>query len=99
MSSILECNRIIGSVYPYSLNFTTLFTSYLSSILTLFFLKNLVKLLLYDGRSSILTQILFFHQLFHCHKCSYSQKPIINLFTFGYSSTAIFLFPLVLNWY
>src|SRR6266498_4891988 len=60
MSSILECNRIVGSVYPYSLNFTTLFASHLSSILTLFFLKSLVKLLFHDGRSSILTQVLLF---------------------------------------
>src|SRR6266511_6226048 len=66
MSSILECNRIVGSVYFYSLNFTTLFTSHLSSILALFFLKNLVKLLLHNERSSILIQILLFHQLFHC---------------------------------
>src|SRR6266536_807307 len=37
MSSTLEYNRIVGSVYPYSLNFATLFASHLSSILTLFF--------------------------------------------------------------
>src|SRR6266536_6037339 len=73
MPSILECNRIVGSVYPYSLNFAILFTSHLSSILALFFSKSLVKLLLHDGRSSILTQVLLFHQLFHCHKCSYGQ--------------------------
>src|SRR6266536_584810 len=99
MPSILECNRIVDSVYPYSLNFTILFTSHLSSILTLFFLKSLVKLLFYDRRSSILTQILLFHQLFHCHKCSCGQEPIANSFISGYSSAAIFLFPLVLNWY
>ncbi len=99
MSSTLECNRIVGSVYPYSLNFTTLFTSHLSSILTFFFPKNLVKLLLYDGRSSILTQVLLFHQFFYCHKCSYNQEFIANWFASGYSSAAIFLFPLVLDWY
>src|SRR6266498_3978014 len=76
MPSILECNRIINNIYPYSLNFTTLFTSHLSSILALFFSKNLVKLLLHDKRSSILTQILLFHQLFHYHKYSYSQEPL-----------------------
>src|SRR6266511_288094 len=73
MPSILECNRIINSVYPYSLNFTTLFASHLSSILALFFSKSLVKLLLHDKRSSILTQVLLFRQLFHCHKCSCGQ--------------------------
>src|SRR6266498_4068567 len=71
-----ECNRIIGSIYSYSLNFATLFVSHLSSILALFFLKSLVKLLLHDERSSILTQVLLFHQVFHCYKCSYSQKFI-----------------------
>src|SRR6266536_3545277 len=60
MRSILKYNRIISSIYPYSLNFTTLFTSHLSNILTLFFLKSLVKLLFHDGRSSILTQVLLF---------------------------------------
>src|SRR6266498_5141005 len=99
MPSILEYNQIISSVYPYSLNFTILFANHLNSILTLFFSKNLVKLLLHNGRSSILTQILLFHQLFHCHKCSYGQKPIANWFTSDYSSAAIFLFPLVLDWY
>src|SRR6266536_1545619 len=66
MPSTLEYSRIIGSVYPCSLNFTTLFASHLSSILALFFSKSLVKLLLRDERSSILTQVLLFHQLFHC---------------------------------
>src|SRR6266511_6090028 len=73
MPSILECNRIVGSIYPYSLNFATLFTSHLSGILALFFSKSLVKLLLHDKRSSILNQVLLFHQLFHYHKCSYGQ--------------------------
>src|SRR6266536_5308145 len=99
MSSILECNRIISSVYPYSLNFAIFFVNHLSSILTLFFLKSLVKLLFYDGRSSTLTQVLLFHQLFHCHKCSCGQEPIANCFASGHSSVAIFLFPLVLDWY
>ncbi len=99
MSSILKCNRIVGSIYPYFLNFATLFASHLSSIFTLFFSKSLVKLLLHNGRSSILTQILLFHQLFHCHKCSCGQEFIINWFVSGYSSAAIFLFPLVLDWY
>src|SRR6266498_2563537 len=99
MPSILECNRIINSVYPYSLNFATLFASHLSSIFALFFLKSSVKLLLHNERSSILNQVLLFHQLFHCHKCSYGQKPIANSFTSDYSSAAIFLFPLVLDWY
>src|SRR6266511_5060596 len=66
MPSTLEYSRIISSIYPYSLNFATLFTSHLSSILTLFFLKSSVKLLLRDERSSILNQVLLFHQLFHC---------------------------------
>ncbi len=99
MPSILECNRIVGSVYPYFLNFTTLFTSHLSSILALFFLKSLVKLLLHNKRSLILNQVLLFHQLFHCHKCSYGQKSIVNWFTSGHSSVTIFLFPFVLDWY
>src|SRR6266498_4335802 len=99
MSFILVCSRIISNIYHYFLNFVIFFTSHLSSILTLFFLKSLVKLLFYDRRSSILTQILLFHQLFHCHKCSCGQEPIANSFISGYSSAAIFLFPLVLNWY
>src|SRR6266498_4344639 len=78
MPSILECNRIVGCVYPYSLNFATLFASHLSSILALFFSKSLVKLLLHDGQSSILTQVLLFHQLFHCHKCSEIQMKKTN---------------------
>src|SRR6266536_1518224 len=79
MPSILECNRIVGSVYPYSLNFATLFASHLSSILALFFSKSLVKLLLHDGRSSILTQVLLFHQLFHC------QKSLTNLHVLNFN--------------
>src|SRR6266498_431719 len=97
MLSILECNQIISNIYPYSLNFITLFASHLSSILALFFSKSLMKLLLHDKRSSILTQVLPFHQLFHCHKCSYGQKPITNEFTSDHSSAAIFLFPFVLS--
>src|SRR6266536_3458104 len=97
MPSILECDRIVGSVYPYSLNFATLFASHLSSILALFFLKSLVKLLLHDERSSILNQVLLFHQLFHCHKCSYGQGSLPLLL---YSSSFLSLFfslPLLLS--
>src|SRR6266498_5397862 len=97
MPSTLECSRIVGSVYPYSLNFATLFASHLSSILALFFLKSSVKLLLRDERFSILNQILLFHQLFHYYKRSYGQKPIINLFAFDHSSAIIFLSPFVFN--
>src|SRR6266536_4465958 len=99
MPSILECNRIVDSIYPYSLNFATLFANHPNSNLALFFLKSLVKLLLHNKRSSILNQVLPFHQLFHCHKCSYGQKPITNEFTSGHSSATIFLFPFVLDWY
>src|SRR6266536_6620055 len=99
MPSILECNRIVGSVYPYSLNFATLFANHLSSIVALFFSKSLVKLLLHDGRFSTLTQVLLFYQLFHCYKCSCGQESIANCFASGYSSAAIFLFSFVFDWY
>jgi len=45
MFFILECNRIVGSIYPYSLNFVIFFVSYLSSILTLFFFKKLSEVI------------------------------------------------------
>ncbi len=95
----MEYNRIIDSVYPYFLNFTTLFASHLSSILAFFFLKSLMKLLLRDERFSILNQILLFHQLFHCHKRLYNQESIANWFTSNHSSATIFLSPFVFDWY
>src|SRR6266498_4188759 len=68
-SSTEECNRIVDRVYLYSWNFATLFASHLSSILALFFLKSLVKLLLHDERFLILNPVLPFHRLFHYYKC------------------------------
>src|SRR6266498_3701938 len=76
MPSILECNRIVGSVYPYSLNFVILFASHLSSILALFFSKSLVKLLLHDGWSSILTQVLFFISSFIAINVHVARNPL-----------------------
>src|SRR6266536_237382 len=76
MPSILECNRIVGSVYPCSLNFATLFASHLSSILALFFSKSLVKLLLHDGWSSILTQVLFFISSFITINVHVARNPL-----------------------
>src|SRR6266511_2845718 len=99
MFSILEFNRIVSSIYPYSLNFVTLFASHLSSILVLFFFKSLVKLLLRDERSLILNQVLLFYPLFHCYKSSYGQEFILNLFVSGYSFITIFLSPFVFDWY
>ncbi len=98
MFSILECNRIAGSAFFYFLNFVILFISYLSSILSLFFSKSLVKLLLYNKRFLILSQLLLFHRFFNCHRCSYGQEPIVNWFVSGYFSVTIFLFPFVLDW-
>ena len=94
--SVIELLVIFTLIF---LNFAILFASHLSSILSLFFSKNLVKLLLHDKRFSILNQVLLFHQLFYCYKCSCGQESIVNWFIFGYSSAAIFLFPLVLDWY
>ena len=97
--SILECNRIVDSVYLYSWNFATLFISHLSSILALFFLKSLLKLLLHNERFSILNQVLLFYQLFHCYRYSYGQESIANWFASGHSSATIFLSPFVFDWY
>src|SRR6266536_1902059 len=76
MLSILECNRIINSIYPYSLNFTTLFTSHLSSILALFFSKSLMELLLHDERSSILNQVLLFISFFIAINVHMARNPL-----------------------
>src|SRR6266511_5902534 len=76
MSSTLEYNRIVGSVYPYSLNFATLFASHLSSILTLFFLKSLVKLLLHDERSLILNKFYFFISFFIAINVHMVRNPL-----------------------
>ena len=79
--SILECNRIIDNVYPYSLNFATLFASHLNSILTLFFLKSLVKLLLHDERSLILNKFYFFISFFIAINVHMARNPLqINLY-------------------
>src|SRR6266498_1142392 len=98
MFPILGCNRIVDSVYFYFLNLIFLYASPLSSILSLFLLESLVKLLLRDERFSILNQFLLFHQLFRFHKYSCGLEPIADGFAYNYFFTIMFLFPFVFDW-